>query len=80
MRGKVDGGRLGRVGEDALVREPLGGLVGADAIHDSVQQGVLGVGAIACEKDRVIAVFHDNSKLAGSVSRDRHERDVACLC
>jgi hypothetical protein len=40
----------------------------ADAIHDSAQQSVLGVGAIAGEEDRVVAVLHD----VGTPSRRSH--------
>ena len=79
MRRQVDSGRLGGVSEHPLVGEPLGGLVGADTIDDPAQQSVLGVGAIACEKDRVVAVFDHDGKLSGGVSRDRHEGYVACL-
>ena len=61
------------------MREPLGVLVGADAVHRSAEHGVLGVGAVAREEDRVVAVLDDDGELAGAVAGDGDERDVAGL-
>ena len=61
------------------MREPLGVLVGADAVHRAAEHGVLGVGAVAREEDRVVAVLDDDGELAGAVAGDGDERHVAGL-
>jgi hypothetical protein len=73
VRRQVDGRFLLRVGANALVGQPFGGLIGADGVHDSAQRRVLRIRAVSREKDRVVAVLDDNGELAaratGGVAR-----------
>ena len=47
VRRQVDRRRVGDVGADALVGEPLGGLVGVDAVDYCAEQSIFGVGGVA---------------------------------
>jgi hypothetical protein len=52
-------------------------VVGADAVDPPAEHQVLGVGAVAGEEDSVVVVFDEHADLAGGMTRDGHERDVA---
>jgi len=53
------------------VGDAFGLLVGADAVDDSTEQELLGVGAIAGEEDAVIAVLDDDPDMARAVAGQR---------
>jgi hypothetical protein len=67
---EVDGRVRGDV-TDSLVGDAFGLLVGADAVDDSMEQELLGVGAIAGEEDAVIAVLDDDPDMARAVAGQR---------
>ena len=77
VRDQIDGGVRRGVGADPLVGKPFRVVVGADAVDPPAEHQALGVGAVAGEEDSVVVVFDENADLAGGMTRDGHERDVA---